>query len=105
MRISRELAADMAIAHGAGNHDNVRREGCPECEDRPLRDYPSAAELAERPRPGRPPVGAPVQVRLPADLVAWADENAGAAGQSRAAFLRDALQYARGLNYPAAVNS
>jgi hypothetical protein len=49
--ISREQARDMADAHAEGWHtppDGVPREGCPECEDRPLRDYPTHDELESR---------------------------------------------------------
>jgi hypothetical protein len=51
MLVSREQAADMADAHSEGLHtppDGVPREGCPECEDRPLRDYPTHDELVRR---------------------------------------------------------
>ena len=50
MGISREEAQNMAQAHAEGWHappDGTPREGCPECEDRPLRDYRPAAELEE----------------------------------------------------------
>lgn len=50
MLISREEAEDMADAHAQGLHDELPREGCPECEDRPLRDYPTHAQLSERKR-------------------------------------------------------
>ena len=52
------------------------------------------------PGPGRPEIGPAVQIRLERDLIAWADEQAAARGQSRAAFLRDALDYARALEFP-----
>lgn len=45
---TREQARDMAEAHAEGMHDGLPREGCPECEDRPLRDYPLANESATR---------------------------------------------------------
>jgi hypothetical protein len=51
MLVSREQAADMADAHSEGLHtppEGVPREGCPECEDRPLRDYPTHDELVRR---------------------------------------------------------
>jgi hypothetical protein len=41
--VTREEAEDMSHAHAEGWHgppDGVPREGCPDCEDRPLRDYP-----------------------------------------------------------------
>jgi hypothetical protein len=44
-RITREEARDMAQAHAEGYHtapDGLPREGCPECEDRPLQSYPPA---------------------------------------------------------------
>jgi hypothetical protein len=44
MRITREQAQDMAEAHAQGLHAELPREGCPECEDRPLRDYPPAVD-------------------------------------------------------------
>lgn len=50
--ITREEARDMADAHADGLHtppDGVPREGCPECEDRPLASYPPAATA----QPGR----------------------------------------------------
>jgi hypothetical protein len=50
--------------------------------------------------PGRPEIGPPVNVRLPADLLAWVDDRAGETGTTRAAFIRDALDYARALEYP-----
>jgi hypothetical protein len=50
--------------------------------------------------PGRPEVGPNVNVRIPADLLAWIDERAGDVGLSRAAFIRDALEFARTLEYP-----
>jgi hypothetical protein len=43
MRITREQAEDMAEAHAQGFHtppDGTPREGCPECEGRPLSSYP-----------------------------------------------------------------
>jgi hypothetical protein len=48
--ITREEAQDMADAHAEGWHsppDGLPREGCPECEDRPLRDYPTYAQTRE----------------------------------------------------------
>ena len=47
MTITREEAADMAQAHAEGYHAELPREGCPECEDRPLRDYPTADDMRE----------------------------------------------------------
>ena len=44
MRITREQAEDMADAHAQGLHDELPREGCPECEGRELRDYPRAEQ-------------------------------------------------------------
>lgn len=44
MEITREQARDMAEAHAEGLHDDLPREGCPECEGRDLRDYPSEKE-------------------------------------------------------------
>lgn len=38
--ITREQAEDMAQAHAEGLHAELPREGCPECEDRPLGEYP-----------------------------------------------------------------
>jgi hypothetical protein len=46
-RITREEARDMAEAHGQGHHDEIRREGCPECEGRELRDYPAATRARD----------------------------------------------------------
>lgn len=39
--ITREQARDMAAAHAEGLHAEIPREGCPECEGRELREYPS----------------------------------------------------------------
>ena len=39
-RVTRDEARDMAEAHGQGHHDEIPREGCPECEGRELRNYP-----------------------------------------------------------------
>jgi len=42
-RVTREQAIDMSQAHAEGWHsepDGMRREGCPDCEDRPLTSYP-----------------------------------------------------------------
>lgn len=53
MIITREEAEDMAQAHAEGWHtppEGLPREGCPECEDRPLRDYPTSKQLRERER-------------------------------------------------------
>jgi hypothetical protein len=55
---------------------------------------------AEQRGPGRPEIGPPVNVRLPADLLAWLDEQAADAGVKRAEFIRDALEFARTLEYP-----
>lgn len=38
--ITRAQAEDMADAHVEGLHDDLPREGCPECEGRDLRSYP-----------------------------------------------------------------
>lgn len=49
--VTRDQARDMAEAHNEGLHDGEnRREGCPECEGRELRDYPTrpARPLGER---------------------------------------------------------
>lgn len=47
MKITREEAQNMSQAHAEGYHVELPREGCPDCEDRPLTDYPPA----ERDRP------------------------------------------------------
>jgi len=50
VNITREEARNMAEAHAEGYHtppEGLPREGCPECEDRPLRDYPPSGEYAE----------------------------------------------------------
>jgi hypothetical protein len=39
MKITREQAEDMSQAHAEGYHDELPREGCPDCEDRDLREY------------------------------------------------------------------
>jgi hypothetical protein len=46
-RISREQAMDMSDAHAEGYHSppEIPREGCPDCEDRPLRSYPTKHQL------------------------------------------------------------
>ena len=36
----RHEARDFADAHAEGLHDGAPREGCPDCEGRPLTDYP-----------------------------------------------------------------
>lgn len=43
----------------------------------------------ERRAVGRPPVGPPIQIRLPADLRAWLDREAEILGQSRAEQIRE----------------
>lgn len=48
MQVTREEAKNMAQAHAEGYHtepEGLPREGCPECEDRPLRDYPYEKDL------------------------------------------------------------
>jgi hypothetical protein len=49
--------------------------------------------------PGRPEIGPPVNVRVPVDLLAWIDERAAEIGATRAQFIRDALDFARALEY------
>jgi Ribbon-helix-helix protein, copG family len=45
------------------------------------------------PRPvGRPPVGPPIQIRLPADLFAWLDREAESLRQNRAEHVRELLE-------------
>jgi hypothetical protein len=48
--ITREQARDMAEVHAKGWHADLRREGCPECEDRELSSYPRAADVEARKR-------------------------------------------------------
>jgi hypothetical protein len=55
--------------------------------------------------PGRPRIGTPVNVRVDDDLLAWADEKARERGLTRAAFIRDALDYARAMEYPDAIEA
>lgn len=43
---------------------------------------------------GRPPVGDRIEVRLPADLLAWVDEIAAEREITRAAAIRDVLRLA-----------
>jgi hypothetical protein len=50
--------------------------------------------------PGRPEIGPPVHTRLPVDLIAWIDERAAACGVTRAALIRDALDFARSAGFP-----
>jgi len=45
--ITREEAQDMSDAHAEGLHDDLKREGCPECDRRELSSYPPAKQ--ERP--------------------------------------------------------
>jgi len=47
MRLSREQARDFSEAHSEGLHDDLPREGCPDCEGRELRSYPTQAQLDE----------------------------------------------------------
>lgn len=42
-------------------------------------------------RPGRPAVGEPVQIRLPADMLTAIDATAKAEGVTRSAWIRQAL--------------
>jgi hypothetical protein len=42
--------------------------------------------------PGRPPVGPPIQIRLPADLLAEIDVDAENLGLTRAAYIREVLE-------------
>jgi hypothetical protein len=51
------------------------------------------------------PAGAVAVVELDPDLAAWIHENATARGLTREAFIRDALDYARGVEYPDAVEA
>ena len=44
---------------------------------------------------GRPPIGDPVQVRLPQDLVDWLDSLGGRLGGSRAEAIRAVLTHVR----------
>jgi len=37
---TRQQARDMAEAHAEGYHVGFPREGCPECQNRELREYP-----------------------------------------------------------------
>lgn len=46
--VSREEALNMVDAHIDGCHDDLPREGCPECEGKELRDYPTADEIERR---------------------------------------------------------
>jgi len=50
--ITREQASDMEDAHAQGSHDELPREGCPACEGRELRSYPTAAQVAARRQKG-----------------------------------------------------
>lgn len=45
--VTREQARDMADAHSEGLHDFLR-EGCPDCEARPLSDYPPASSPGDK---------------------------------------------------------
>jgi hypothetical protein len=48
MTITREEAENMSQAHAEGLHtppEGVPREGCPDCEGRELRSYPSYAQI------------------------------------------------------------
>lgn len=38
--VTRQQARDMAEAHAEGFHIEIPRQGCPECEDRELGEYP-----------------------------------------------------------------
>jgi hypothetical protein len=45
-QITLAQARDMAEAHAEGMHADLPREGCPECEDRPLKSYPREKDIA-----------------------------------------------------------
>lgn len=45
MKITREEAQDMSEAHADGLHEEWPREGCPDCEDRPLSSYPPSNKI------------------------------------------------------------
>ena len=54
MVITREEAMDMEDAHAQGLHEETPRDGCPTCQRRELRSYPTAAEVdAKQPGIGR----------------------------------------------------
>lgn len=40
MNITRDQARDFADAHAEGLHDEIPREGCPECDGKDLSRYP-----------------------------------------------------------------
>lgn len=46
--VTREEAQDMSQAHAEGLHDELPRQFCPDCEDRPLSSYPTEAQIRER---------------------------------------------------------
>ena len=53
-----------------------------------------AAQDREPKRTGRPPVGPPIHVRMPTDLLAWVDGKVPAGG-TRAATVRELLEHLR----------
>ena len=48
MIVSREEAESMEDAHAEGLHDELPRQFCPGCEDRPLISYPTERQIRER---------------------------------------------------------
>lgn len=45
MLTTRAEAADMSAAHADALHADLPREGCPDCEERPLSSYPDFPTL------------------------------------------------------------
>jgi hypothetical protein len=48
MIVSREEAQCMEDAHIEGLHDDLPRQFCPLCDDRPLISYPTERQIRER---------------------------------------------------------
>jgi hypothetical protein len=46
--ITREEAMDMEDAHGEGLHGETPRDGCPTCQNRDIKSYPTHAEVRAR---------------------------------------------------------
>jgi len=48
MPVTREEAVEMDDAHIDGYHDEIPRQFCPSCENRPIASYPTEQQVRER---------------------------------------------------------
>lgn len=69
----------------------VRDESKPEPRSRSVESQVGKSRFSGRGRPGRPAVGEPVQIRLPAAMLADIERLARAEGVTRSAWMRQAM--------------